>query len=64
MRTSVQINKYNKDNKMQVKNKSVKLTPPNKVLSGRKCSWAFAFALSVNVALSTNVTISADRVLP
>jgi hypothetical protein len=49
---------------MQVKNKSVKLTPPNKVLSGRKCSWVFAFALSVNVALSTNVTISIDRVLP
>ena len=55
MRALAQSNKHNKDNKMQVNNKSVKLTPPNKVLTGIKYSLAFAVALSVNVELNYHI---------
>ena len=64
MRALAQTNKYNKDNKMQTKNNSGKLTPFKRLLQGTKYSLVFAVALSVNVEINTNVTINTAGVLP
>ena len=49
---------------MQIKNNSGKSTPFKRLLKSTKYSLVFAMALSVNVELSTNVTINTARVLP